>query len=58
MSATLNSPTGATATDLDASDEVLAEATADYVARLRAALVALHDDPLSLEAARNVAALL
>ncbi len=34
------------------------EATAEYVARLREALLVLHADPLSINAARDVSALL
>ncbi|MGU3292484.1 hypothetical protein [Williamsia sp. M5A3_1d] len=34
------------------------EATTEYVVRLRDALAALYDDPLSLEAGRLVSALL
>ncbi|MGJ0119576.1 hypothetical protein ACQ7HM_10260 [Williamsia sp. MIQD14] len=34
------------------------EATTEYVVRLRDALAALYDDPLSLEAGRQVSALL
>ena len=35
-----------------------AQATAEYVRRLRHALTALHADPLSIDAARDVSALL
>ena len=34
------------------------QATAEYVERLRDALMALHADPLSIDAAREVSALL
>ncbi|MBJ7291334.1 hypothetical protein [Williamsia sp.] len=44
-----------TRTDENSDDT---EATAEYVRRLRLALAALHADPLSIDAARDVSALL